>query len=442
MNTFPTERLVRRRLRRRGQGARCWRAPSATRRWCMYRARTAASRRWKTPAGTACCRCPRAGCTATRSLRLPRPGLQRATAAAPTCRRRRRSTPRPACAAFPVVEKHRFVWVWPGDPALADPALVPDLHWNDDPDWAGDGKLIHVKCDYRLVVDNLMDLTHETFVHGSSIGQRARGRGALRRHAWRPHRDRDALDGGHRAAAVLGRPDRSTPTATRAGSTAGRSSASRRPAPSPSTSAWRRPAPARRKGRPRPPGRQRLSCSTPSRPRPTRTCHYFWAFARNYCLRRAAPDARAARRRGAHLPRGRADPRSAAAGHRRAPGPQLLQPEHRRRLDVGAAPDRRAWSRPRRRRTQRAGVDSAARRLMTTPRADHAPSSRRAVADRARAAAPARADPGRRAASPARASPSCRWWSGSARRARRSAWRWCGCRRKACSRRCPTAAMR
>ena len=34
----------------------------------------------------------------------------------------------------------------------------------------GDGKTIHVKCDYRLVVDNLMDLTHETFVHGSSIG--------------------------------------------------------------------------------------------------------------------------------------------------------------------------------------------------------------------------------------------------------------------------------
>ena len=48
--------------------------------------------------------------------------------------------------------------------------LVPDLHWNDDPEWAGDGKTIHLKCDYRLVLDNLMDLTHETFVHGASIG--------------------------------------------------------------------------------------------------------------------------------------------------------------------------------------------------------------------------------------------------------------------------------
>jgi len=78
-----------------------------------------------------------------------------------------------ACVrSFPVLEKHRFIWIWPGDPAQADPALVPDMHWNNDPAWAGDGKLITVKCDYRLVVDNLMDLTHEAFVHGSSIGNR------------------------------------------------------------------------------------------------------------------------------------------------------------------------------------------------------------------------------------------------------------------------------
>jgi phenylpropionate dioxygenase-like ring-hydroxylating dioxygenase large terminal subunit len=74
---------------------------------------------------------------------------------------------------YPVVERHRFVWVWTGDPALADPDLVPDLHWNDDPEWAGDGKLIDVRANYKLIVDNLMDLTHETFVHGSSIGHEA-----------------------------------------------------------------------------------------------------------------------------------------------------------------------------------------------------------------------------------------------------------------------------
>ena len=47
------------------------------------------------------------------------------------------------CAeTFIVHERHRFVWVWPGDPLQADPALIPDLHWNHDPAWAADGKLI------------------------------------------------------------------------------------------------------------------------------------------------------------------------------------------------------------------------------------------------------------------------------------------------------------
>ena len=75
--------------------------------------------------------------------------------------------------APPIAERHRFVWVWPGDPALADPALIPDLHWNHDPAWAADGRTIKVACNYKLVLDNLMDLTHEAFVHGSSIGNAA-----------------------------------------------------------------------------------------------------------------------------------------------------------------------------------------------------------------------------------------------------------------------------
>lgn len=79
-----------------------------------------------------------------------------------------------ACVtSYPVVERDRFVWVWMGDPALADPERVPDLHWNDDADWRGDGDTLHALCNYKLVVDNLMDLTHETFVHGGSIGNRA-----------------------------------------------------------------------------------------------------------------------------------------------------------------------------------------------------------------------------------------------------------------------------
>lgn len=79
--------------------------------------------------------------------------------------------PSAAVPSYPVVDRYRYVWVWPGDPDLADPALIPDMYQMDSPDWAGDGETIHAKCNYQLVLDNLMDLTHEEFVHSSSIGQ-------------------------------------------------------------------------------------------------------------------------------------------------------------------------------------------------------------------------------------------------------------------------------
>ena len=78
----------------------------------------------------------------------------------------------PAIRSYPVVERYGFVWVWPGDPAQADPATIHHLHWADNPAWAYGGGLYHIACDYRLMVDNLMDLTHETYVHSTRIGQK------------------------------------------------------------------------------------------------------------------------------------------------------------------------------------------------------------------------------------------------------------------------------
>ncbi len=75
--------------------------------------------------------------------------------------------------SFPVVDKYRYVWVWLGEPTLADPETIPDMHQLASDEWAGDGETIHAPCNYQLVLDNLMDLTHEEFVHTSSIGQEA-----------------------------------------------------------------------------------------------------------------------------------------------------------------------------------------------------------------------------------------------------------------------------
>ena len=76
------------------------------------------------------------------------------------------------CAeTFVVHEQHRFVWVWIGDKALADPSLIPDLWPCSTPGWRFDGGYYEIAADYRLAIDNLMDLTHETHVHADSIGQ-------------------------------------------------------------------------------------------------------------------------------------------------------------------------------------------------------------------------------------------------------------------------------
>ncbi len=78
----------------------------------------------------------------------------------------------PAIRKFPLIEKFGFVWIWLGPKEQADAALLPSLHWADNPQWAYGGGLYHIGCDYRLMIDNLMDLTHETYVHASSIGQK------------------------------------------------------------------------------------------------------------------------------------------------------------------------------------------------------------------------------------------------------------------------------
>ncbi|MBT3989923.1 MAG: aromatic ring-hydroxylating dioxygenase subunit alpha [Rhodospirillaceae bacterium] len=80
--------------------------------------------------------------------------------------------------AYPVVEQAHWIWIWMGDPALANPDEITDFHWLDDPDWGAKGTVFHVKCDYKLIVENLLDLTHLAYVHQTTIGNDAVAEGA------------------------------------------------------------------------------------------------------------------------------------------------------------------------------------------------------------------------------------------------------------------------
>ncbi len=78
----------------------------------------------------------------------------------------------PCVHAYPVEERHGFIWIWPGDAKQANRDDIPVFNWNNDDAWGFGGGLYHIQCDYRLMIDNLMDLTHETYVHSTSIGQK------------------------------------------------------------------------------------------------------------------------------------------------------------------------------------------------------------------------------------------------------------------------------
>ncbi len=78
--------------------------------------------------------------------------------------------PRAKVESFAAREAHGWIWVWFGDAARADPALIPDWPWFRDPAWRGFQLYFHVNAGAQLFVDNLLDLSHVAFTHKNSIG--------------------------------------------------------------------------------------------------------------------------------------------------------------------------------------------------------------------------------------------------------------------------------
>lgn len=74
---------------------------------------------------------------------------------------------------YPVVERSKWVWVWMGDAEKADPALIPDTHYLDDPGWRGKPGYLHYAANYLLITDNLLDFSHLSYVHETTLGGKA-----------------------------------------------------------------------------------------------------------------------------------------------------------------------------------------------------------------------------------------------------------------------------
>jgi vanillate O-demethylase monooxygenase subunit len=76
-----------------------------------------------------------------------------------------------AVRAYPVVERHTMLWIWMGtdDP---DPGLIPDFSYLDPgaPGVLSKRDSMPMDVDYQLVIDNLLDLSHASFLHRGVLG--------------------------------------------------------------------------------------------------------------------------------------------------------------------------------------------------------------------------------------------------------------------------------
>jgi len=75
--------------------------------------------------------------------------------------------------AYPVCAKGGMLWIWMGDPALADTSHIHDFPpLSDKAHWRGFDKesYLHYQANWMLIADNLADFTHVAFVHTNTLG--------------------------------------------------------------------------------------------------------------------------------------------------------------------------------------------------------------------------------------------------------------------------------
>lgn len=75
--------------------------------------------------------------------------------------------------SYPVIERYGFVFLWPGEPGLAGTTPPYAFGWEDSDAFRMMHTRLHAAFDYRLLIDNLMDVTHLPYAHKTTIGTAA-----------------------------------------------------------------------------------------------------------------------------------------------------------------------------------------------------------------------------------------------------------------------------
>lgn len=72
--------------------------------------------------------------------------------------------------SYVVAEKGYWLWLWGGEVEEADVSTIPAYPWFEKPGWTSKRRRLHVNCNYKLIVDNLLNMAHLPYVHPRTIG--------------------------------------------------------------------------------------------------------------------------------------------------------------------------------------------------------------------------------------------------------------------------------
>lgn len=71
---------------------------------------------------------------------------------------------------YPLVERDSALWIWMGRPEDADETRITPLPFLSDARYAVARGRLQLAADYRLLNDNLLDLTHAAYIHPTTVG--------------------------------------------------------------------------------------------------------------------------------------------------------------------------------------------------------------------------------------------------------------------------------
>lgn len=72
--------------------------------------------------------------------------------------------------SYALIERGPLIWIWMGNAADADPARLPPQDWMCSPQWSVRSGYLHLPGNYVSLHENLLDLTHLSYIHAKSFG--------------------------------------------------------------------------------------------------------------------------------------------------------------------------------------------------------------------------------------------------------------------------------